>query len=117
MVEIKKEAGEFVSPTDAIVMHVVQIDMLKSVFSVPVSMAANLKAGQLVTMKVGAEKRNCEGVIEFVSPTAEPQSGVRVKIRIPNYKGNIQSGAMCVWDMMSREPKEQMSQHRTPTTR
>jgi RND family efflux transporter MFP subunit len=110
VVAIDKEAGEFVSPTDPIVMHVVQLDTLKSVFSVPLTASRGLKAGQQVTVDVGTSKLRCQGVIEFVSPTADAQSeSVRVKIRIPNSDRKIQSGAVCVWDLKSAEPREQLS--------
>ena len=110
VVAIDKEAGEFVSPTDPIVMHVVQLDTLKSVFSVPLRAIKGLQVGQQVTVGVGTDKLKCQGVIEFVSPTADAQSGsVRVKIRIPNSNRKIQSGAVCVWDLQSVEPKTQLS--------
>ncbi len=115
VVAIDKEAGEFVSPTDPVVMQVVQLDTLKTVFSVPLNAADRLKAEQRVTLKVGIDQAKCYGVIEFVSPTADAQSGsVHVKIRIPNRDGKIQSGAGCVWDMSAEEPHEQLSRHRTP---
>ncbi len=118
VVAIDKEAGEFVSPTDAIVMHVVQLDTLKAVFAVPLNVAADLKVRQQVTLAVGVDKTECRGIIEFISPTAQPQTeSVEVKIRIPNQNGKIQSGAACVWDMTAVDAKEQISQHRMPAVR
>ena len=115
---IDKEAGEFVSPTDAIVMHVVQLDTLKAVFAVPLDVAADLKVRQQVTLAVGVNKAECRGIIEFVSPTAQPQTAtVEVKIRIPNQNGKIQCGAACVWDMTAVDAQEQISQHRMPAVR
>lgn len=115
VVAIEKEAGEFVSPTDATVMHVVQLDTLKSVFSVPLGASAKLIAGQRVHVRVGIDQIDCQGIIEFVSPKADPQSGsVHVKVRIPNRDEKIQSGAGCVWDLNVEEPREQLSRHRMP---
>lgn len=115
VVVIEKEAGEFVSPSDPIVMHIVQIDTLKTVFSVPLDFVGKLKVGQQCNLTVGREKTKYRGTIEFVSPIADAQTAsVAIKIRIPNFDGKIQSGAMCVWDLNVQEPDEQISSHRMP---
>ncbi len=117
VVEIEKEEGEFVSPTDPVVMHIVQLKMLKAVFSAPMSSVSArgrkaLRPGQTVKVVVGPQERVCEGVIEFVSPVADAQSAtVRVKIRIPNEEGIVQSGAVCRWDMTSAAPVERLGQN------
>lgn len=118
VVKIDSEVGQFVSPTKPVVMHVVQLDVLKAVFSVPLGAVGDLQPGQRVTVYVGAQKQKCPGVIEFVSPTANADSdSVPVKIRIPNFKGDIQSGASCVWDLKTEPPREEMSRQRTPRVR
>ncbi len=95
---IEKAVGEFVSPTDPIVMHIVHLKTLKAVFSVPADAARRLKPGQQVDLKVGYELRECSGVIEFLSPIADPESNtVRVKVRIPNADQRIPSGVACYW--------------------
>lgn len=110
VIQIEKEIGEFVSPTDPIVLHVAQLDTLKSVFSFPMDETKGLKAGQTVKLRVGIERKICDGVIEFVSPVADAQSStVRVKVRIPNPKQTIQSGAACSWDMKVVTPVERVS--------
>tara|TARA_R110002049_G_scaffold27321_1_gene93923 strand:+ start:10960 stop:11880 length:921 start_codon:yes stop_codon:yes gene_type:complete len=110
VVFIEKEAGEFVSPTDPVVMHIAQLDVLKAVFSVPIDAAVELKKKQSVTVLVGSRREPCQGVIEFVSPTADAQSAsVRVKIRIPNADGTIPSGAACHWDLLPTEPVEKVT--------
>ncbi len=111
VVQIAKEEGEFVSPTDPVVMHVVQLNTLKVVFSVPMRMAADLQSGQPVSLSVGYDQIQCEGIIEFVSPVADAQSAtVRVKVRIPNRKGLIPSGAVCYWTVESLAPIERVGQ-------
>ena len=70
-----KDEGEFVSPTDPIVMRVVQLDQLLIVFSVPVAEAGKLTAKGTVRVRVDAVAQPIEGVVEFVSPTADAQSG------------------------------------------
>ena len=107
VVAIDKEVGEFVSPTDPVVMHVVHLETLKSVFSVPLAAAKDLRVGQTVHMSLGYQEAKCEGVIEFVSPVADAESGsVRVKIRIPNRDGKIQSGVVCRWNLETKTPVE-----------
>ena len=117
VVEIVKEVGEFVSPTDPVVMTVVQLDTLKSRFSVPVQAARDLKAGQVVNLSVGYEEVPCQGEIEFVSPIAEPESGtVRVKIRIPNLDGRLQSGSVCRWSV-AYDSEQRVTRQQGPARR
>jgi RND family efflux transporter MFP subunit len=100
VVAIDKEVGEFVSPTDPIVLHIAHLRSLKSVFSVPLDAATQLKPGHAVKLKVGLDEKLCSGVIEFVSPIADAESStVRVKVRIPNEHGKIRSGVVCRWDL------------------
>ena len=110
VVQIDKEVGEFVAPTDPVVMHIVQLSTLKSVFSVPMQKASELQQGATVSLLIGYEPLRCQGVIEFISPIAEAQSAtVRVKIRIPNPDGLIPSGAFCRWDLRSSAPARRVS--------
>ena len=110
VVQIDKEVGEFVAPTDPVVMHVVQLSTLKSVFSVPMQMVSGLEAGASVNLLIGYEPIRCQGVIEFISPIAEAQSAtVSVKIRIPNPDGSIPSGAFCRWDLKATPAARRVS--------
>lgn len=114
VVAIDKEVGEFVSPTDPIVMHVVHLGTLKSVFSVPLDVAQDLRPGQNVKLRVGFKPQTCPGVIEFVSPTVDAESStVRVKVRIPNRDRKIQSGVVCRWNLEFEAPVEKTSRTRS----
>ena len=116
VVAIEKERGEFVSPTDPVVLRVVQIETLKAIFSVPVSSASELRKDQEIRLLVGARGTICGGVIEYVSPIAEAKSTtIRVTVRVPNVKGEIQSGLSCIWDLSFRQPVEKSSH--SPLTR
>ena len=108
VVKIDKEAGEFVSPTDPVVLHVVQLTKLKAVFSVPRPSASGLKVGQEIRMAIGYDGQSCEGTIEFVSPVTDPQSNtVRVKVRIENRDRAVVSGISCRWNMDGRPQRNQ----------
>jgi RND family efflux transporter MFP subunit len=114
VIAIDREVGEFVSPTDPIIMHVVHLDTLKSVFSVPLDVAQDLRPGQSVKLKVGYKGQECNGVIEFVSPIVDAESStVRTKVRIPNQDRKIQSGVVCRWNMEFEIPVEKTSRNRS----
>lgn len=84
VVEVQKETGEFVSPSDPVVARVVQLDPLLVVFSVPNQRRANVSKNQSVSMQI-AGSGIAEGVVEHVSPTADASSGTfKVKVRLPN---------------------------------
>ena len=85
VVAIEKEVGEFVSPTDAVIMSVVHLDTLKAVFSVPLDAGRDLRPDQVVRLQVGSDSHECQGVIEVVSPVADAESStIPVTVRIPN---------------------------------
>ncbi len=109
-----KDAGEFVAPTDPVIMEIVELEMLKIVFSVPLENIAKLRKGNQVFVLIGKNKKRVEGFIDFVSPTTNAKSGtVKVKVRVPNPNMTIQSGESCTWDLWSAQAKQQ--QAKTPT--
>ncbi len=102
VVSITKEVGEYVSPHDPVVMQIVHLETLKATFSVPIASAGDLAKSQTVSLSYGSDNQRCDGVIEFVSPIAEPESAsVTVKVRIDNKAGTIPCGVVCVWDLKS----------------
>ena len=100
---IHKDPGEFVSPSDPVVVSVVQLDPLKAIFSVPQARARELASGRELELEMGRDRAVALGVVEFVSPTTDAQSGTcRVTIRIDNSDSRWQSGDVCV--LPSPEP-------------
>ncbi len=93
---IFKDEGEFVSANDPIVANVAQLDPLLVIFPVPQEHLSNLAVGQTIPLTIGPDNDRVDGVVEFISPTADAQSGTsRVKIRIDNSNMNWQSGVAC----------------------
>jgi RND family efflux transporter MFP subunit len=94
--QVYRDAGEFVSPSDPMVVKVVQLDPLLVVFSVPVDEVHRLKVDATVSVRIETIDEPLQGTVEFVSPTADAQSGTtRVRVRIPNPGEQIPSGANC----------------------
>ncbi len=94
--QLFKDEGEFVSPNDPVVVKVVQLDPMLVVFSVPLEKAGELNAEKSVRVRIDVANRTVQGVVEFVSPTADAQSGTtRVRVRIPNPGEAIPSGVTC----------------------
>jgi RND family efflux transporter MFP subunit len=84
VVDVRKDEGEFVSPSDPIVARVVQLDPLLVVFSVPNANRSILRKNQIVSMKI-AGSGIADGTVEHISPTADASSGTfKVKVRLPN---------------------------------
>ncbi len=93
VVEIYKDRGEFVSPSDPVVARVVQLDPLLVVFSVPVEHRSQLFTGRSVDLQIGAPPEPATGIVEFVSPAADASSGtIRVKVKLANPNGLWHSG-------------------------
>ena len=93
---ITKDVGEFVSITDPVVMHVIQLDPVMIYFSVPQSQVSRLAMDGEVALLVGAENQATTGVVEFISPLADAQSSTRlVKVRLENPSRQWQCGTIC----------------------
>ncbi len=91
--EVKKDAGEFVSPSDPVVARIVQLDPLLVVFSVPLNHREAFRQDQTVTLQLGHADVTAQGTVEFVSRTTDSSnSSIRVKVRLPNPNGEYQSG-------------------------
>lgn len=96
VVEVRKDQGEFVSPSDPVVVRVVQLDPLLVAFSVPMNQRKLVAVNQPVMMTVG-QSTTANGRIEFVSPIADAGSGTfRVKVLLPNSAGRWHGGEKSV---------------------
>jgi len=94
---IRRQPGEFVPAVDPHVMTIVQLDSLIATFSVPAVKATNMYVEQQVNVRFPQTKQVAAGVIEFISPVDEADSGtIRVKVRIDNRDGRLRSGQRCV---------------------
>ena len=107
---VHKETGEFVSASDPVVVSVVQLNPLKSIFSVPQSAVKQLRSGDQVDVQVGRDRVSAMGVVEFVSPTTDAQSGTcRVTVKIDNTDGQLQSGDVCVLELSDVQDRVQQN--------
>jgi RND family efflux transporter MFP subunit len=96
VIEFQKEPGEYVSPTDAVVATVVQLDQLLAVFSVPANLAGAMTNGQEVRVLFSGAKTAAPGKLAFVSPVTNAQSAtVKVKVQIDNKEGQYRAGEKC----------------------
>lgn len=96
VIRIYKDQGEFVAPTDPVVMNVVQLDPLTCVFSVPSTIASGLQTEAVVSLQISEARLPVKGTIEFVSPVTDAQSGtVKVKVRLSNESQLYRSGDKC----------------------
>lgn len=108
VVDVRKDHGEFVSPSDPVVARIVQLDPLLVVFSVPNNFRNGVSRGQSVNMNIGAMPNAVAGVVEYVSPTADASSGTfRVKVRLPNPNRTWHGGEKSVLLLNGASPGNQ----------
>ena len=99
-----KNAGEMVSIADPVVVKIVQLDPLLVVFLVPADRARELPRGKPVRVRFDEPTRTEKGIVEFVSPTIDPQSGLtRVRVRLENPKERLPCGATCFLILAGKE--------------
>ncbi len=100
VVSIRKEVGEFVSPTDPVILQIVHLQTLKAIFSVPIESVKSIYTGDRVELTVGSDFEVVEGTVSYVSPVADAESEtVRVKVRIPNPERELAVGVVSRWNL------------------
>ncbi|QDU99022.1 efflux RND transporter periplasmic adaptor subunit [Lignipirellula cremea] len=96
IIRLHKVAGEFVAPNSPDVLTLVQLDMLLANFTLMSPDSAKLQVNQTVPVRFLPGGVEATGVVEFVSPVTDAESGtVLVKIRIDNAQGKFRSGERC----------------------
>lgn len=93
---LHKEQGEFVAPNNPDILSLVELDPLLANFSLMRPDAEALSVGQKVQIRFPGGNREVEGVVEFVAPVIDAESGtVRVKVRVSNTERRLRSGERC----------------------
>lgn len=94
---VHKHIGEFVAPTDPVVLTIVQLDPLLATFAVPAREVDRFNVRQQVQIRLGKGSAAISGVVKSVSPVVEAQSGtVELRVEFPNPNGRYRSGFRCV---------------------
>ncbi|MCA9061820.1 MAG: efflux RND transporter periplasmic adaptor subunit [Planctomycetaceae bacterium] len=102
--EVKRDAGEFVSPSEPTIARVVQLDPLLVEFPVPLEKRNRVAKDQTVEIRLGLTQSRIDGIVEYVSPTAdESNTSVRVKVRLANPNGEWHSGERAILVLGSPE--------------
>ncbi len=105
--KLHKQLGEFVAPNNPDVLTLVQLDPLLANFTVMSHQAPQLSKGQKVKIRMLPGNAETTGVVEFIAPTTDAESGtVRVKVRIENADGQLRSGERCKLLLQSRPQNE-----------
>ncbi len=93
--EIKRHPGEAVSPANAHVLTVVQIDKLTANLFLPPEKAFHLREGSETPLLLDGHEK-VAAKIEFISPVTDAATGtVRVKFMIDNAGQSHRSGEKC----------------------
>ncbi len=118
VVDVCKDKGEFVSPSDPVVAQIVQLDPLLVVFSVPIGNRDQIHSGQTVAMSIGERAAAAQGEVEFVSPTADASSGsFRVHVRLPNSERRWHGGEKTILLLDEAAPSPQPTEKLAKKTR
>ncbi len=94
VVSVDKHAGEWVDPSTKI-LELMSIDRLRVEGFVDSSESLDLKKGKLakVVVIIGKSPQNVQGVVSFVSPTANPANGqIRIYIEVENQNTRFRPG-------------------------
>ncbi len=94
--QVHKDAGEFLSPSDPVVVTIVQLDPLTVSFSVPVAHVSLISHGQKHPLRIEGLKQPRYAEVELVSSIIDAESQtVHVKFKLPNPDKDLRSGVKC----------------------
>lgn len=78
------------SPTGKPVVTVMDVDVLKAIWNMPVAEARRINRGELVLISTDSGIRNIVGTIDFISPTVNSENNtVIVHATVPNAAGSL----------------------------
>jgi RND family efflux transporter MFP subunit len=94
---IMKDQGEFVSPSDPIVVRLVAIDVLEARVNLPSAIADQIQPGDTIPTRIGESTNPIDGTVLRIAPVIDAESGtVEARVRIDNQEGKIRAGDRCV---------------------
>lgn len=106
VIQVHRDVGEFVSGNDPVIATVVQLDPLIATYSVPSLMSKGIQRDTSVDMLVGDARLPVKGLVDYVAPVTEAQSGtILIKVRVPNPKREYRSGEKCLLVVGGELPK------------
>ena len=93
IVRIDKDPGEYVASIEPVVARIVQLDRLRVKFFVTTSVAKTILPGARIPLQLIESGQRVEGLVEFVAPTTDADSGtVRIEVIIENPRGRYRAG-------------------------
>ena len=117
VIKVHRDVGEFVSVNDPVIATVVQLDPLIATYSVPSLLSQEIKPNVEVNMLVGDARLPAKGVVDYIAPVIDAQSGtILIKVRVPNPKNVYRSGEKCLLVVNGELPKAQTAGPPKPGT-
>lgn len=96
VIRVHRELGEFVSPSDPVVVTVADLSGIRIVLHPPARVTEDLKSGDVVLIRLKKSNEVVSTRVDFVSPLTDADSGsVRLELTSDNPGGRIQSGIRC----------------------
>ncbi|WP_164103936.1 efflux RND transporter periplasmic adaptor subunit [Candidatus Laterigemmans baculatus] len=91
-----RKTGEFVSPSDPAVVHLIATDQLVAVVSIPAEYAAGVRQGTFVRVRLSTVPSELTAHVQTIAPAIEGESGtVQIRILLPNPEGRLKAGDRC----------------------
>lgn len=102
VVDVTRKEGEYISSADPHIATVVRLEQLRVIFYLPTKMAAKIKEGNRVNVRLTETNQTAKAIVEYVSPVTNADSGrVRVDVLVDNAQGRYRSGVRCRIEMQA----------------
>jgi RND family efflux transporter MFP subunit len=97
VVRVMRQPGEYVSPSDASIVRVIDKQSLIAIFNLPASDAFHIRVGQVIPIRPRTTTGVIEGKIESIAPAIDGESGtVAIRLRIDNKDELLFPGDRCI---------------------
>lgn len=100
IIDIQKQAGEYLSPTSPQLLQLARLDPLRAKFLVSRSQLPSFKLGAAVSVTFPDSHQKSKGKVDRISPVSDAESGLtEIQVLIENPENQFRGGDRCVCEL------------------
>lgn len=100
IIDIQKQAGEYLSPTSPQLLQLARLDPLRAKFLVTRNQLNGFKIGQAIGITFPESSQKGKGKVDRISPVSDAESGLtEIQVLIENPENQFRGGDRCVCEL------------------
>lgn len=100
IINIQKQAGEYLSPTSPQLLQLARLDPLRAKFLITRSQLSSFKLGAVTTVTFPDSSQKSKGKVDRISPVSDAESGLtEIQVLIENPNNQFRGGDRCICEL------------------